>query len=144
MTLAEKTLPADFVVDENLAQAIRARMREEKLPCAVAFAIAAQQEVSPRRVGQTADVLQIHLSHCQLGLFGYPAGRKGWELAPSTPLALSDEIQAALHAAVTESGTLACAQLWELAAQFRVPKLRIGQLCDELGIKITPCQLGAF
>ncbi len=144
MTLEEKTLPADFVVDENLAQAIRARTREGKLPCAVAFAIAAQQEVEPLLVGQTADVLQIHLSHCQLGLFGYPGGKKGWELAPSTPLTMPDEIQAALRAAVTESGTLACAQLWELAAQFRVPKLRTGQLCDELGIKITPCQLGAF
>ncbi|MEA3308670.1 MAG: hypothetical protein U9Q70_04055 [Chloroflexota bacterium] len=144
MTLEEKTLPTDFVVDEHLAQVIRARTRKGKLPCAVAFAIAAQQGMSPRLVGQTADVLQIHLSHCQLGLFGYPGGKKGWELAKSTPLLLQDKIQAALRAAVMESGTLACTQLWELAAQFQVPKLRIGQLCDELGIKITPCQLGAF
>ncbi len=144
MTLEEKPAPDDFTVDEELATSIRARSREGKLPCAVAFAIAAQQEVPPRLVGQTADVLQIHLSHCQLGLFGYPGGKKGGELAKSTPLLLQDKIQAALRAAVTESGTLACAQLWELAAQFKVPKLRIGQLCDELGIKITPCQLGAF
>ena len=144
MTLEEKPLPADLIIDDNLAQAVRVRSREGKLPCAVAFAIAAQQGVQPRLVGQTADVLQIHLSYCQLGLFGYPGEKKGWELAPARPLPPQDEIQAAMRAAITESGTLACAQLWELAEQFKVPKLRIGQLCDGLEIKITPCQLGAF
>ena len=144
MALEEKSLPDDFVLDDELVSAIQANLRAGKLPCAVAFEIAAEEDVEPVVLGQTAALLRIHLSHCVLGLFGYPEMQKGWEAAGFSALEMPDELRAAIQAAVTENGTVACAKLWELAARFGVRKMQLGYLCDQLGIKVTPCQLGAF
>jgi len=143
MALAEKTLPADFVIMPALANAIRAKVQAEHLACAAAFSIAAEQAVAPLLVGQTADALTIHLSHCQLGLFGYPGHTKGWEAAGSA----AQPVPAGLEDALQEAGAhgpLACATLWALATQFRVSRMLVGYTADRLGIKIAPCQLGAF
>lgn len=141
MALPDKALPENFVIAAEIASAIQAALAEGVLPCAAAFRIAAKQQVAPLTVGQTADALGVHLSACQLGLFGYLGHVKGWECVAATPLA--EGIAAVLQAAA-ESGQLACAQLWELAAQFGVARLQIGFAADRLGIKIGPCQLGAF
>jgi hypothetical protein len=45
---------------------------------------------------------------------------------------------------VDEEGNVACATLWELSAEFEIPRLYIGWFTDQLGIQISPCQLGAF
>jgi len=37
-----------------------------------------------------------------------------------------------------------CKKLLELAARSGTPPKRIGRLCDELGIRISNCQLGCF
>ena len=41
-------------------------------------------------------------------------------------------------------GRVACRQLLELAERTATPPERIGQLCNEMGIRISNCQLGCF
>ena len=61
----------------TLEEAIRKSLKEEKLPCAVAFKVAGEQGVPPSEVGDLATDLDIRVSHCQLGLFGYGPKAQG-------------------------------------------------------------------
>ncbi len=36
------------------------------------------------------------------------------------------------------------ANAWEIARRFDVSKMRVSSVCEQLNIKIKPCQLGAF
>lgn len=42
------------------------------------------------------------------------------------------------------NGRVACGLLLELAERTATPPKRIGQLCDEMDIRIANCQLGCF
>jgi hypothetical protein len=52
-----------------LEEEMRASLVNGKLPCAVAFRIARKLKVSPKRVGDVANRLNIKISSCQLGCF---------------------------------------------------------------------------
>ncbi len=134
---------AGFVPDERVVEAIRAGLVEGKLPCAQAFAIANRMGIPPLEVGRTADVLEVHLNRCQLGLFGYPH-KQGWvgTTLPARPL--PDGLEAAIRAASGNEGRLTCAQAWEIAARFHVPKMQVGYVADRMGVRVVQCQLGAF
>jgi len=140
----EKKLPADFVPDAALAAAIRARSKEEKIACAQAFRIADEAHVAPLIVGLNADVLGIHLDHCQLGLFGYPGHTKGWESAKIAEHPVPDGLIPAIQSALDPEGRLPCVRAWQIAADFSVPKMLVGYVANQLGVRIVQCQLGAF
>ncbi len=142
MALSDKPVISSQV-DAALAEMICARLDSEgRLPCAAAFVLAAERNVDPLVIGQTADAIGVRLTRCQLGLFGYPGHAKGWSHIPeATPVA--EDLRAALLAAASE-GHITCQVLWELAAQFGVSRLFVGYVADQLGLKIEACQLGAF
>ncbi|NMC01667.1 MAG: hypothetical protein GYA30_04760 [Chloroflexi bacterium] len=142
MALHDKVLPEDRVVASELTEALRGALVQDTLPCAAAFRLAEERNFPPLAVGQAADALEIRLSACQLGLFGYPGHAKGWATVAERPV--SPALKAALLAAAGENRRLTCSQLWELAAQWEVPRLQLGHVADQLGIKIEGCQLGAF
>ena len=56
-------------MDEKLEMEIQASLVGGKLPCAVAFKIAKKLKVSPRKVGDAANRLNIKIMGCQLGCF---------------------------------------------------------------------------
>jgi len=109
------------------------------LPCAVAFKIAAELGVSPAEIGKTVDLLDLRLSKCQLGLFGYQPAKKAVKARVPENLAMEGTIRNAL-----EDGKLACREAWDIADRFKLPKMAVSGACEYLGIKIKPCQLGAF
>ena len=109
------------------------------LACAVAFKIAKELGVSPAEIGKTVDLLDLRLNKCQLGLFGYQPDKKAVKArAPE-----NREMEEALRNALVD-GKLACRQVWDVADRFKVPKMAVSGACEYLGIKIKPCQLGAF
>ena len=69
MGFKDKKIDENLKIDDALATAIRARLRDGRLTCAAAFAIAEELGVPRREVGRAADALGIRLSHCQLGAF---------------------------------------------------------------------------
>jgi hypothetical protein len=144
MALEDKELPTDFTIDEAVANAIRDHLQDGKLPCAAAFKIARDHDIAPLQVGKTADALEIHLTRCQLGLFGYPSHAKGWDTPDFAALTPPEGLEAAIRSEVDDEGNVGCVTLWNLSAQFEIPRLYIGWFTDQLGIQISPCQLGAF
>jgi hypothetical protein len=122
-----------------IQEAIRQHAPQNELPCAVAFQIAADLKVTPAAVGQTLDLMGCRLVKCQLGLFGYsPQKRIVKPQPPDAP-----EVAAAIQAAL-ENERLPCRAAWEIAERFKLRKMVVSGACEALGIKIKPCQLGAF
>ena len=48
---------------------MKASLVDGRLPCAVAFKISRKLKVSPRKVGDMANRLNVKISNCQLGCF---------------------------------------------------------------------------
>jgi hypothetical protein len=138
--MSEKTENEDSGVSaEKVRQAMEAVSSDGDLPCAAAFDVAASLHISPAAVGEYADEFGFHLTQCQLGLFGYLPHKKIVEPLASVDAALGDAIREELV-----NDRLPCKTAWEVAERFNIPKMRVSAACETLGIKIKPCQIGAF
>ena len=125
--------------DPVITQEIKVRLRKDALACASAFDIAGKLGCTPAEVGRAADQLHIRLAKCQLGLFGYKPQKKIVDSRMPQEPALGDAIRDGLV-----DDRLPCKTAWRIAAQFGVPKMTVSSACEAMGIKIKPCQLGAF
>ena len=105
----------------------------------MAFDIAAILGIAPAIVGKTADSINVSLSKCQLGLFGYLPNKKIVESRPAESVAVSDAIRIGLV-----KDRLPCATAWDIAAENGISKLAVANACEAMGVRIKPCQLGAF
>jgi len=130
---------SDQKPDDIIQKEIRKRTKDNAIACAVAFDIVKRLNVLPDRVGRTVDLMNIRLVKCQLGLFGYPSKNKIVEPATDIDPALSNAIR---HGLVDER--LPCRTAWEIAVRLDVSKMTVSGVCEAMGIKIKPCQLGAF
>ena len=126
-------------MNEKIKDHINRRAKGNELPCAVAFKIAAELNVSPVEVGKTADLLEIMLVKCQLGLFGYTPQKK----IVKPKAAENPDLESAIRDAWVD-GKLSCEDAWEIARRFDVSKMIVSSICEQLKIKVKPCQLGAF
>jgi hypothetical protein len=138
MRLSDKN-ENDSRPDPAITQEIKVRCRKDALACAVAFDIAGKLGCTPADVGRAADLLHVRLVKCQLGLFGYKPRKKIVESRMPQEPVLGDAIRDGLV-----DDRLPCKTAWRIAAQFGVPKMTVSCACEALGIKIKPCQLGAF
>ena len=126
-------------INEEIKNQIIRRAQTNELSCAVAHKIAADLNVSPAEVGKTADLLEMMLVKCQLGLFGYTPEKKIVRPEAAENPDLTSAIQDA-----RVGGNLSCENAWEIARRFDVSKMKVSSVCEQLKIKIKPCQLGAF
>ena len=125
--------------DITIKNEIQKRVKADELPCAVAFKIASDLGASPAAVGKTADLMKFRLVKCQMGLFGYTPEKK--IVTPKPPA--HPEMESAAREALV-NGRLPCRAAWDIADRFGMSKMSVSAACDHLGIKIKPCQLGAF
>lgn len=125
--------------DHLIQKEVLNRIKKDSLPCAVAFDIAKTLKVSAGSVGRTADLMNLKLTKCQLGLFGHSPEYKIVEAKTDIKPELKHAIQEALI-----DGRLPCQSAWEIASRFSVPKLTVSGACEAMHIKVKPCQLGAF
>ena len=125
----------------ELEGAIRGHLLDDRLPCARAFDIASDLGVAPERVREATDELDVRISRCQLGIFGFEdLGEKRLVHAlPKTPESLGGRIREALIDA-----RLPCAAAWRIADEEGLPRFLVGCACETLGIRVAPCQLGCF
>ena len=134
-----KKHPADRMVDPAIAKAVKENQSNNEISCPTAFTIAEDLGVPPGEVGFTIDTLEITIIKCQLGLYGYKPDKKIIKPADQVSPDLEDAIRAGLV-----NDRFPCAVAWETAERFGIRKMEVSAACEALGIKITPCQLGAF
>jgi len=134
-----KKHPVDRVVDPAVVKAVKENQSNNEISCATAFTIAGDLGLQPDEVGFTIDTLEITITKCQLGLYGYKPNKKIIKPADNVSPDLEDAIRAGLV-----NDRFPCAVAWETAEKFGIKKMEISSACETLGIKITPCQLGAF
>jgi hypothetical protein len=131
------------MASEKINEMIAIYPEKGKLPCAVAHYIAAYLNLDPIEVGRAATHTGDRLYQCQLGLFGY--GRKGKSEYKITGRKVEvDKEVLDLIKAQGADGKISCASLWEIADSKGIMRTEAGNAADALGIKVTPCQLGAF
>ena len=130
---------SDLQPDPSIEKRLRERCPTGELPCAVAFDVAKELGASAAAVGQTADLMNLRLVKCQLGLFGYSPEKKIVRKAQSVDETLADALQES-----QENNRLPCALAWEIADRLQLRKMAVSNACEKLGIKVKPCQLGAF
>ena len=130
---------SDTQLSERIKDQIDRRAKNNTLPCARAFKIADELNVSAAEVGKTADLLEIMLVKCQLGLFGYSPEKK--IVKPQTPE--NQNMESIIRDSLVD-GKLSCERAWEISRSLDVPKMTVSAVCEHLKIKIAPCQLGAF
>ena len=125
--------------DPAISQALEQFVAKGTVSCAVLHRIANDLGVPPAEVGRAADLMEIRLARCQMGLFGYtPEGRI---VKPADTV--SPELKAAIRIAVVD-GKVPCRSSWEIAKRFGIAKMNVACACEALHIKISSCQLGAF
>ena len=107
--------------------------------CAEAFRIAEELDATPAAVGETADTLDVRLTHCQLGLFGYCERKSVVEPAAE----VAPQVEQAIREGLILD-RLPCAAAWAIAARFQMPKLHVANAAEKLGVRVGQCQLGAF
>ena len=126
-------------VDPAIKAEIEKKAGAGEVACAAAFQIADTLGIPPAEVGKTIDLMELKINKCQLGLFGYKPEKKA--VKPKKPA--SRQMEDAVRNALID-GKLACRDAWRIARRFNVPKMSVSSVCEALGIKIKPCQLGAF
>jgi hypothetical protein len=126
--------------DEKVAAALRATNATGGLACADAERVGNELGAAMAEVGRTADLLEIRINRCQLGLFGY-------DTAGGRIVRPAEGVEPGLEAAIRgrlSGGRLPCSAAWEIAAERKIPRMNVSSACEALKIKVKPCQLGAF
>ena len=122
-----------------VAKAVTEAADSGQISCAQVFKITSETGVSPAEAGRTVDLLKIKLAKCQLGLFGYTPERVIVKPADK----VSPELESAIRGRLADE-RLPCAQAWQIAEGLNLKKMDVSCAAEALGIKIRPCQLGAF
>ena len=134
--------PPGTMLNKQIAKAIREKSSVGKLACTMGEKISKEFKIGIAEVGITADLLEMKIKECQLGLFGWgekPSHGKDIQAADS----VSVEIKSALEKAAV-NGMVTCAALWTIADQLGVKRKVVSAACETLRLKICSCQLGAF
>jgi len=129
-------------LNEKVARMIREKSSGGELPCVMGEKISKEHKVEISEVGITADLLEIKIKKCQLGLFGYgkkPNHGKDIQAADS----VSGEMKRAIEE-TAENGKVTCAALWMIADRLGTKRKEVSAACETLKIKIRKCQLGTF
>lgn len=123
----------------EIADKIKASARQGMIDCASAHRIAKTIGYPVAEIGVQTDLLELRISRCQMGLFGYGPQKKN--LNPDV------EISDALRHDILErqeEGRISCLSSWDIARAHKISRLDMGSACEKLEIRIKPCQLGAF
>lgn len=112
---------------------------EGRITCTAAHEIAAELGVPPAKVGKTIDLLEYRLIECELGLFGSTVALE----VPRSADDLHQELREQLAGAASR-GRVSCLACWKTADELGLPRRAASGACEVLGLKIKPCQLGAF
>lgn len=111
----------------------------KEISCENAFTVIENTGVLPLDVGKLINRLDMKITCCQLGLFGYKPEKKILKPADSVSEQLSSLIMQYVN-----NGRIICADVWKVADSQGITRLDAASACEKLSLKIKKCQLGAF
>ena len=126
-------------LNPDIAEPVKKAAKDTLLYCASAHRIAKALGCSPADIGVQADLMELRIARCQLGLFGYSPGKQN--LNPD--VVISDALRTDILNA-QDDGRIDCKTCWDLALKHKISRIDMGSACEELEIRIKPCQIGAF
>lgn len=129
----------DKTIDPDIAGMLQERADQGAITCAAVHSVAGKLSIPPAEAGIQADLLELRLTRCQLGLFGYPPEGKRLNPDFKVPENLAEALKSA-----AKDGRIPCKVCWETAESLGVSRPDAGSACEKLGLKIKPCQIGAF
>lgn len=125
--------------DPQISEKLGKLSKQGCITCAQAHRLAADLGVLPREIGVQTDLLELRIMQCQLGLFGYEPEKK--RIDPS--IEVTDDLWEAIETRSRDE-RISCAECWDIALALKKTRLVLGSACEKLGVRIKPCQLGAF
>ena len=134
-----KKHPEGTKVGEDLKQEILKQAKDNNVACQAAEKIAQKTTTPLSEVGVGIDLLNFNIVQCQLGLFGFDGKQK--QVPPAATVA--PDLEAAIRTALVNN-RLSCVAAWAIADKLGVKRLDVCAACENLQIKVKPCQLGAF
>lgn len=126
-------------LDQTISKKISSLAENNHLTCAAAHRAAKELNIQPGEIGVQADLMEFSITQCQLGLFGYSPQKKNID----PDIEVSQDLDAALNEAAIDN-RISCSRCWEIANAMKIKRLDLGSACEKKGIRIKPCQLGAF
>ncbi|MEN6374373.1 MAG: hypothetical protein ABFD75_06250 [Smithella sp.] len=138
-SFASKHAGKGVKIDEEISAAIQSKAKNGEISCSNAMDIARKLNKGIDVVGVNIDLAELHINKCQLGLFGYTPESRIVKAASSVSPELEESMRRAL-----QDGCLPCITVWEIADTQKIPRMEVASACEKLGIKIKPCQIGAF
>jgi len=130
-------------MDEQLRQTVLDRLENGHLTCHQAHVIAHELGAEPLEVGQAADVVNVRVSRCQLGLFGFGSKAAGTHKIVRPMANVPPHLEAALRAEASEEG-ISCIAVWQIADRLGYSRLETSNAVEGLGLRVSVCQLGCF
>lgn len=127
----------------EIIAALQEKASANRISCAAVHAVAASFKVPPAEVGRQADLIEMRLTRCILGLFGHEHGKKGTRKNLDPQVDISPALENAVRGRAGND-KVSCLDCWEIAKNLDIPRARVSSACEQLKIKIKPCQLGAF
>jgi len=138
-SFAGKHAGKDVKIDERVSAALLAKAANGEISCANAADVAKKLNTEMDVVGVNIDLVELHISKCQLGLFGYGPEKRIVKAA----VLVAPELERAIRIALVHD-CLPCIAAWGIADARQLPRMDVASACEKLGIKIKPCQIGAF
>ena len=123
----------------ELGKEVKAALKDGYLSCPVAWSIARREGVPRIAIGAITDKLGFRVTDCQIGCFKVD---KTLYIQPPT-----GTISQALVKTLEElagAGTLTCEKTFELAKEYNLKPMTLGNEISARGIKVRQCQLGCF
>lgn len=128
-------------IDKTIEEKLKNNSKNGKISCSIIHSTAEELSISPEKAGVQADLLELRLNCCQLGLFGWEKESSGKLIDKSiqTPDLLEKKLDSTI-----QDNRITCFECWDIADNLKIKKLDVGSACEKKGIKIKKCQLGAF
>lgn len=125
--------------DPVMVEKLETLRQQNQITCAAAHRAATELDVSPSDIGVQMDLMELRLVKCQLGLFGHTSDAGPVDKDIQVP----NDLKARLVNTARE-GRISCKDSWDIAGEFKISRKDMGAACEKLGLRIKPCQLGAF
>jgi hypothetical protein len=132
------------MMHEDILDSVQKVAVNGEVACADAHIVVKTLAIEPIELGKAVNrALGLRFNRCQLGLFGYGLKAEGKHKIVVAAAIIPPEIEAALRAHLVNN-TVSCLDVWQVAEQFKYPRLGLANIVQALGFKVAPCQLGCF